>query len=75
MENQMLENYDLVSIQGEVGTWTIVGRKTEEPKYRVQLGQDGASIKFVNSADITLVQKANKPTTEPGLYPSRSIMG
>jgi len=31
MENLMLEIYDLVSIQGEVGTWTIMGIGTEEP--------------------------------------------
>jgi hypothetical protein len=74
MENLMLEIYDLVSIQGEVGTWTIMGIGTEEPKYRVQLGQDGALIKYVNSANLTLVQKANKLENEHGLYPSRSIM-
>jgi hypothetical protein len=74
MDIQKFEIYDLVSIQGEVGIWTIMGIGTEEPKYRVQLGQDGASIKYVNSVNLTLVQKANKLKIEPGLYPSRSIM-
>ena len=75
MESQTFENYDLVCIQGEEGIWTVVGIGTDEPKYRVQFGQDGASTKYVNSTHLTLVQKVDKPKTDPGLYPSRSIMG
>jgi hypothetical protein len=75
MKNQIFENFDLVSIQGEHGVWTIVETRNTEPKHKVQLGGDGASVKYVDSATLTLVQKAKKPDTGPGFYPGRSIMG
>jgi hypothetical protein len=74
MENQTLEIYDLASVQGEEGNWTVVGTRDLEPKFQIQLGLDGATIRFARSETLTLVQKAKKPNTEPGFYPSRSIM-
>jgi hypothetical protein len=75
MEKHTLEIDDLVSVQGANGNWRIVGTRDLEPKFLVQLGLDGATIKFARSETITLLEKAKKPDIEPGFYPDRSIMG
>jgi hypothetical protein len=40
MGNLMFDVWDLVSIEGEAGTWTIVGTREMEPMFPVQLGLD-----------------------------------
>ena len=75
MAEDAIEVFDEVSITGETGGWTIVGARTNEPKYQVQLGKDAATIKWVKSETLTLVKKAEKPDSGPGFYPEKSIMG
>lgn len=72
--SETLELRDKVSIKGEAGVWTIMQGRTLEPRFQVQLGNDAATVRFVNSGDLTLVSKAEKPQLEPGFYPTRSIM-
>ena len=76
MGEDAIEVFDHVSIEGETGDWTIVGTRTpDEPRYQVQLGKDASTVKWVKSDSLTLVKKAEKPHSEPGFYPDRSIMG
>ncbi len=75
MEDQDIEIGDLVRLEVEKGIWTVVGTRSEEPKYRVQLGMDAGTIKYVRSDVTALVEKAAKPDAVPGFYPDRSILG
>jgi hypothetical protein len=74
MEDEVIEMHDFVSVEGQLGTWETVGSRTSEPIWEVQLGRDAATKHWENSANLTLVRKASKPTAEPGFYPARGIM-
>jgi hypothetical protein len=75
MDNQTFESQDLVSIHGVKGVWTIVGTRDPEPKFQIQLGRNAATVRWVASETLSLVQKAPKQDSEPGLYPGKRIMG
>ena len=74
MEEPVIDIDDLVSVEGESGIWTVVGTRSLEPKFRVQLGLDGASIKYVRAEAVTLVKKTKRLEIGPGFVPTRSIM-
>ncbi len=42
--------------------------------YRVQLGKDAGTMRYIKGSELELVAKAEKPKIEPGFYPGRSIM-
>jgi len=75
MEMQPIDIDDLVSLQGENGVWRVIGTRTLEPKYRVQLDLDGATMRYVGSATVTLIKKGERPGRGPGLYTDRGILG
>jgi hypothetical protein len=75
MEIQTIDIDDHVSLEGQDGVWTVVGTRTLEPKYRVQRGLDGATIRYVRSETVTLIKKAMKPDSGPGFFPDRGILG
>ncbi len=75
MGQDKIEMFDEASLAGDEGVWTIIGTRTEEPKYQVQLGKDAATMKYARSESLLLVRKAETPATEAGFYPDRSIMG
>ena len=68
MQNQMFGRLDLVSVKGETGTWKVTGTRDGEPKYQVQLGNDGSAIKWVSTDVLTLVQRAPNPGQDSGFY-------
>ena len=43
--------------------------------FRTQVGNDGATVKFIRPADLVLIQKAQKSEAETGFYPSKPPMG
>ena len=73
MAAQELENFDIVSVDGELGEWTIVETRSNDT-FLVQFGADAATRKYVAGTGLTLVRKAEKPDGDPGFYPGRSIM-
>jgi hypothetical protein len=72
MDNQPFESQDLVSVQGVKGVWIIVGTRDPEPRFQIQLGRDAATVRWVATETLSLVQKAPKQDSEPGFYPGRS---
>lgn len=52
---------------------TVVAVRTED-LYLVQRGNDAASQVHIKGIDLELVTKAEKPHSDPGLVPDRSIM-
>jgi hypothetical protein len=70
-----IEFGDQVSIIGESGVWKVVGSRTTEPCWEVQLGMDGASKRWVKTDALTIVAKAEKPQTDGAFFvPSKGIM-
>jgi hypothetical protein len=69
-----IEMKDQVSITGETGVWTVVGSRTEEPCWEVQLGMDGASKRWARTDTLTVVAKAEKPQVESSFVPTKGIM-
>jgi hypothetical protein len=53
-----IEFCDQVSITGESGVWKVVGSRTTEPCWEVQLGMDGASKRWVRTDALTIVARA-----------------
>jgi hypothetical protein len=74
MDPQTFEISDQVSVEGDSAVWTIVGSRSLEPCWQIQRGRDAATIRFVRTETLILVQKAEKPDTGPGFYPPKSIM-
>ena len=72
--NDPLEYGDTVSVKGQSGIWKIVGTRTEEPRWQIQRGADGASQRFVGTDELTLVSKAERPPTGSAFVLDRSIM-
>lgn len=75
MEEDKLEITDEVSVDGKQGMWKIVGYRSLEPCWEVQLGNNASSRSFERTERLTLVSEAEKPKLEPGLYPTSGIMG
>ena len=69
-----VEMNDQVSVAGESGVWKVVGSRTTEPCWEVQLGMDGASKRWARTDTLTIVAKAEKPETGASFVPSRGIM-
>lgn len=44
-----------------------------EKLYWIQLGNDFATRVYAKESELELVEKAKKPESTPGFYPSRSI--
>ncbi len=71
----MIEIDDSVKvIGGGPELWTVVGTRTEEPCYNIQLGNDAALRQRKRTSELELVAKAEKPAVEPGFVPGRGIM-
>ena len=74
MENQIFEMGDLVRVEGTQENGRITKTRSEEPKFLVQFGDDGTSIAWCKTEDLSLVEKAKKLNSGPGFYPGSSIM-
>lgn len=75
MMTERFENFDEVGVEGETGVWTIVETHDLEPRYKVQLGRDASTVKYVRSETLTLIKKPEKLESGPRFYPSRGILG
>ncbi|MGD0798277.1 MAG: hypothetical protein ABR910_11190 [Acidobacteriaceae bacterium] len=71
----VVEMNDQVSIAGEPGVWKVVGSRTVEPCWEVQLGTDGASKRWAKTSDVTVVTKEPKLQTDAFFVPTKGIMG
>ncbi len=73
MPNQSFNNFDLVSVNGREGVWTVVGDRGS--LYYVQLGADVGSRELLKSEQLTLIQKTTNPDDDgPRLIPMRGVM-
>lgn len=73
MPNQSFSNFDLVSVEGKEGVWTVVEERA--PLFYVQLGADAGTRELLRAEPLTLIQKAKDPDDdEPRLVPVRGIM-
>jgi hypothetical protein len=74
MSNVSIGIDDKVNLEGEDGVWQIVGTRSEEPCFEVQLNRDAATKRYIRTEKLTLVAKAEGPDELPGFVPSRGIM-
>jgi hypothetical protein len=58
---------------GGTEVFTIIESRSDG-LYKLQLGSDGATARYVRGRDLELVAKAAEPDVGPGFYPGRSIM-
>ncbi len=71
----MIEIGDSVRvIGGGSELWTVVGTRSAEPCYSVQLGKDGASVQWRRTIELELAFKAEGPVSQPGFVPDKGIM-
>ena len=74
MPNQVFNNFDLVSVSGRDGVWTIVEERA--PLFYIQLGTDAGTRELVKNELLTLIEKARINDEDgPRLIPFTSIMG
>jgi len=71
----MLEAGDSVRIRdGGPAVYTIVGTRSPDDLYQIQLGNNAASVQWKKGSELELVVKAKTSDGEPGFVPTRSIM-
>ncbi len=58
MAEVTLGMWDTVTVEGEQGSWRIVGLRDTEPRFQIQFAADAASQKWVPTARLKACQEA-----------------
>jgi hypothetical protein len=68
------EMEDRVRVKGTQEVWTVKGYHQGVDKYQIQLGLNAATLQFVATNELELVEQPKKDDDGPRFVPTRSIM-